>query len=176
MYISQRYVCFYSWVFGNEEKIVIPIASIDSITKEDVMLIDTALCINIKNGRSYFFASYLHRDDCYNLINSLMKPQHRSNDAEERAWTFKTSDSDASHPHIQQQALQRATTHLNFGQARPQVALNDETGGMEIIKTSFPLTSCQFYNLFLTNHAPFSLVKYHEQKDDKEIQVRGCMV
>ncbi len=57
MYITNRFICFYSNLFGLEKKIRIPYSHIRSITKENTaMVIPNAIAIS--TGTQF---SYLHK-------------------------------------------------------------------------------------------------------------------
>lgn len=73
MFITNKFVCFYCSHFGAEKKIRIPYKQIRTITKENTaMVIPNA--IEIKTLKtSYMFRSFLSRDECFNLINSVLK-------------------------------------------------------------------------------------------------------
>lgn len=50
MYITNKFICFYSNLFGLEKKIRIPYSHIKSITKENTaMVIPNAICISTGN-------------------------------------------------------------------------------------------------------------------------------
>jgi hypothetical protein len=73
MFITNRFVCFYCNHFGAEKKVRIPYKQIQAVTKENTaMVIPNA--IQITTARTaYMFRSFLQRDECFSIINSLWK-------------------------------------------------------------------------------------------------------
>ncbi|GJQ12692.1 hypothetical protein GpartN1_g4483.t1 [Galdieria partita] len=63
LYMTNSYLCFFSGLFGRPLRVVIPLSDILSIRKKNVaMIFPTAIQIVLKDGRKYFFASFLTRN------------------------------------------------------------------------------------------------------------------
>jgi len=72
MYITERFLCFYSNVFGLEKKIIIPLSVVLHISKANTaMVIPNA--ITIKTSRKlYVFRSFWDRDSTFDVIEAAL--------------------------------------------------------------------------------------------------------
>ncbi|GMI75806.1 VASCULAR ASSOCIATED DEATH1 [Hibiscus trionum] len=69
MYLFVRYICFYSNIFGFETKKIIAFNEITSVNRAKIAGIFPSAIEIFAGGRRYFFASFLSRDEAFNLIN-----------------------------------------------------------------------------------------------------------
>ena len=70
LYVTERFVCFYSNLFGFEKKIKIPYMAITYISKEyTAVFIPNAIAI-ITAKKEYIFRSFWDRDECFHLLRS----------------------------------------------------------------------------------------------------------
>ncbi|KAJ1417017.1 hypothetical protein B484DRAFT_301097, partial [Ochromonadaceae sp. CCMP2298] len=68
MYITNRFICFYSNLFGLEKKIRIPYTHIRKISKENTaMVIPNAIAIST-DKKDYTFRSFWDREDCFRIL------------------------------------------------------------------------------------------------------------
>jgi hypothetical protein len=75
MYITSRYLCFYSNLFGLEKKIRIPFSHIKEITKENTALvIPNALSVTTFR-KEYLFRSFWDRDECFQVLRFVIDKQ-----------------------------------------------------------------------------------------------------
>eukprot|EP01031_Cornospumella_fuschlensis_P026986 gene26986-32602_t len=73
MYVSTRFICFYSNLFGLEKKIRIPYSHIKNITKENTaMVIPNAIAIST-DKKDYIFRSFWDRDECYKMLTNFLE-------------------------------------------------------------------------------------------------------
>ncbi|NP_001088950.1 GRAM domain containing 2B L homeolog [Xenopus laevis] len=71
LYISARWVCFHSKVFGKDTKITIPVLTITHFKKtKTALLVPNALVISTITER-FIFVSLLSRDTTYKLLKSI---------------------------------------------------------------------------------------------------------
>ena len=71
LYVTERFICFYSNLFGFEKKIKIPYSHITCITKEyTAVFIPNAIAV-ITARKEYVFRSFWDRDDCFDLLKSF---------------------------------------------------------------------------------------------------------
>ncbi|CAM6022337.1 unnamed protein product [Sphagnum balticum] len=68
MYLFNRYVCFYSNIFGYEKKKVIPLKNVTCIRKAKTAGVFPNAIEIIAWGKKHFFASFLSRDEAFRLI------------------------------------------------------------------------------------------------------------
>jgi len=72
MYVTNRFLCFYSNLFGLEKKIRIPYSHITVITKENtVLVIPNAIAITTYR-KEYIFRSFWDRDECYRMLKDFI--------------------------------------------------------------------------------------------------------
>jgi hypothetical protein len=68
LYVTTRFLCFYSNLFGLEKKIRIPYSHISAVTKEKTALvIPNAIAISTIR-KEYIFRSFWDRDECYRML------------------------------------------------------------------------------------------------------------
>jgi len=91
MYITERFLCFYSNLFGLEKKIRIPFSHVTVITKENTALvIPNAIAITTYR-KEYLFRSFWDRDGCYKLLKDAIAKDKSTN-------TLSSESNDATNP------------------------------------------------------------------------------
>eukprot|EP00736_Rhodelphis_marinus_P010868 Rmarinus@m.23911 len=79
IFLTQHYICFYSSIFGQRIKLIIPFLEVANMKKtcDPVTgLISNAIEITTRDLRQYLFASFISRDDAYNLMVELWRGAH----------------------------------------------------------------------------------------------------
>lgn len=72
LYVSENYFSFYSNVFGYITKIVFPVSSISSITKEKtVKVFPNAIALLLSDDTKHIFGSFLSRESAYQLMGMI---------------------------------------------------------------------------------------------------------
>eukprot|EP01022_Parablepharisma_sp_SALTPOND_P010792 TRINITY_DN1445_c0_g1_i1.p2 TRINITY_DN1445_c0_g1~~TRINITY_DN1445_c0_g1_i1.p2 ORF type:complete len:1125 (+),score=132.08 TRINITY_DN1445_c0_g1_i1:5163-8537(+) len=77
LYVTKTALCFYSpfnnaTLFGGSTKIVIPLAEVVEVRKRhNVVIFDNSISVHTANAE-FFFTSFLHRDDAYNLVKKCI--------------------------------------------------------------------------------------------------------
>ncbi|KAG0326940.1 hypothetical protein BGZ99_008704 [Dissophora globulifera] len=73
MYISENYLCFYSFMLGMETKIFLELKDIGDLQKEKSKrgVFADAVRVVMKDGQEYFFSNLFHRDETYDLLVQL---------------------------------------------------------------------------------------------------------
>ncbi|GJD11825.1 protein vascular associated death 1, chloroplastic [Galdieria sulphuraria] len=72
LYMTNSYLCFFSGLFGRPLRVVIPLNDISSIRKKNVaMIFPTAIQVVLKDGKKYFFASFLARNLAFQRLYLL---------------------------------------------------------------------------------------------------------
>lgn len=80
LYVSENYFSFYSNVFGYVTKLVIPIASVSSITREKTAkFFNNAIALQLTETR-HVFGSFLSRETAYHLMSSIHSKNDLSSD------------------------------------------------------------------------------------------------
>jgi len=73
MYVTKKFLCFYSNLFGLEKKIRVPYSHISVISKENTALVIPNAISVTTFRKEYIFRSFWDRDECYNLIKELVE-------------------------------------------------------------------------------------------------------
>lgn len=78
LYVSENYFSFYSNVFGYVTKLVIPISTVEKITKEKTAkFFPNAIALQLNEAQKpHVFGSFLSREAAYQLMSSI----HRKNE------------------------------------------------------------------------------------------------
>ncbi|KAI8605096.1 rab-GTPase-TBC domain-containing protein [Dissophora ornata] len=73
MYISENYLCFYSFMLGMETKIFLELKDIGDLQKEKSKrgVFADAIRVVMKDGQEYFFSNLFHRDETYDMLVQL---------------------------------------------------------------------------------------------------------
>ncbi|ORY07182.1 TBC-domain-containing protein [Neocallimastix californiae] len=73
MYISRNFVCFYSFILGNETKITIPLKDVELISKiaSRSGVFNNCISIATKDKQEYVFSNLFHREQTYQLLDEL---------------------------------------------------------------------------------------------------------
>ncbi|KAG0611474.1 hypothetical protein M758_7G143600 [Ceratodon purpureus] len=68
MYLFERYVCFYSNIFGYEKKKIVPLKDVTCVRKARTASVFPNAIEIVSWGKKHFFASFLSRDEAFRLI------------------------------------------------------------------------------------------------------------
>ncbi|KAJ3151541.1 hypothetical protein HDU89_001984 [Geranomyces variabilis] len=73
MYISLSHLCFYSFVFGVETKVVIELKDIEELAKDKSKrgVVNDAIRIKLRNQAEHVFSNLFHRDESFDLLEHL---------------------------------------------------------------------------------------------------------
>ncbi|KAI9141144.1 rab-GTPase-TBC domain-containing protein [Paraphysoderma sedebokerense] len=73
MYISENYLCFYSFILGKETKLFLELKDIVELKKDRSKkgMVSDAIRIKIRDGHEHFFSNLFHRDETYELLEQL---------------------------------------------------------------------------------------------------------
>lgn len=74
LYISEHYLAYYSYIFGVESKILLELKSINQLKKErsKKTLPPDTISVTTADGREFRFSNLFHRDETYDLLQSLI--------------------------------------------------------------------------------------------------------
>ncbi|CAM8943134.1 unnamed protein product [Rhodiola kirilowii] len=78
MYVFRSYMCFYSNIFGFETKRIIPFSSITVLRRAKTAGIFPNAIEVIAEEKKHFFASFLSRDEAFNLLTDLWPDHEKS--------------------------------------------------------------------------------------------------
>ncbi|KAF9182514.1 hypothetical protein BGZ51_004702 [Haplosporangium sp. Z 767] len=73
MYISENYLCFYSFMLGMETKIFLELKDVGDLQKEKSKrgVFADAIRVVMKDEQEYFFSNLFHRDETYDMLVQL---------------------------------------------------------------------------------------------------------
>ncbi|KAF9336839.1 hypothetical protein BG006_007210 [Podila minutissima] len=73
MYISENYLCFYSFMLGMETKIFLELKDVGDLQKEKSKrgVFADAIRVVMKDSQEYFFSNLFHRDETYDMLVQL---------------------------------------------------------------------------------------------------------
>uniref|UniRef100_A0A8C9W3K0 GRAM domain-containing protein n=1 Tax=Scleropages formosus TaxID=113540 RepID=A0A8C9W3K0_SCLFO len=72
LYVSENYLCFHSSVLLKETKVVVPVANVRAVKKQNTALVvPNALSVRTADGEKYLFTSLRNRESCYKLLCSV---------------------------------------------------------------------------------------------------------
>ncbi|KAF9420202.1 hypothetical protein BGZ94_009182 [Podila epigama] len=73
MYISENYLCFYSFMLGMETKLFLELKDIGDLQKEKSKrgVFADAIRVVMKDSQEYFFSNLFHRDETYDMLVQL---------------------------------------------------------------------------------------------------------
>lgn len=137
MYITNRYLCFYSNLFGLEKKIRIPYSHITAITKENTaIVIPNAIAITTYR-KEYLFRSFWDRDECYRMLKEFMTRYKQEGSARRGSVPAKRSSQHQHQSHHPQQGDQ-ASRHGSSTQrdSLDVVTSTSHAGNVTTIRTS----------------------------------------
>ncbi|KAJ8613378.1 hypothetical protein CTAYLR_002305 [Chrysophaeum taylorii] len=197
LYVTDRFICFYSNLFGFEKKIKIPYSYITCITKEyTAVFIPNAIAI-ITARKEYIFRSFWDRDECYEVLRSMhdlyrgvVEPEARieeggTTDRPELGDAPVVVSSSAESPPGDYSRSDEETPKVVVEETKPpdnkipRILKNDaislgsiaSLGALahELNSTTLAVTIERFFAQFLADDAPFSLAKFHEFQGDTDV-------
>jgi len=95
LYISQNFACFYSNIFGSETIKILPASDITGVQLAKILFIPNSIKI-FTTYESYFFASFLHRDDAYRLLTMISRGESIAHLSPERRKEEKEKEKEKS--------------------------------------------------------------------------------
>ncbi|XP_050429149.1 TBC1 domain family member 9-like [Adelges cooleyi] len=72
LYLSVEYLCFHSFILGNEQKVVIRWADVISLDKSNNVLLSNSITVTTRDKREYCFSMFLHNSEVYKLMKQLV--------------------------------------------------------------------------------------------------------
>ncbi|XP_016330026.1 GRAM domain-containing protein 3-like isoform X4 [Sinocyclocheilus anshuiensis] len=72
LYVTDSSLCFFSSVLLKDTKLVVPVASVSVLKKQNTaLLVPNAVSIRTTDGEKYLFVSLRNREGCYKLLRSV---------------------------------------------------------------------------------------------------------
>ena len=199
LYVTERFICFYSNLFGFEKKIKIPYSHVTCVTKENTaVFIPNAIAV-ITARKEYVFRSFWDRDDCFNLLRAyhemyrtVLEPASSHVEEEETQQESPKEEKFETHvetPSVPKQDLLKRIEGIAGPPverpATPDVADTpeharstakafsrevDSTKLAETLHTcTLPVSVDEFFAHFLADGCGFPLTKFHEGQGDLEV-------
>ena len=161
LFCTDNYLCFYANILGFKTKQVIPFKEVIAVRRIKGA-ISNSIEIACNNKKSYFFGSFLRRNEAFQFIYSLWK---NSGYCDEQQDTGQWSDTEDD----------LGQTDENNGEEDKEgfamLPSEDIGDAIETVKVILPLTPQKFFDLFLSESAVFSLAEYCRDRGDTELEV-----
>lgn len=157
LFCTDNYLCFYANILGFKTKQVIPFKEVIMV-KRNKGTISNTIEVACNNKKSYFFGSFLRRNEAFQFIYSLWR---NSGYCDEKAETGQWSDTEDP-PQIDENAAEEDKEGLMM---LPQEDIGD---AVESLKTILPVTPQKFFELFFAEKAAFSLSDFCLGRGDTE--------
>jgi len=192
LYCSERYLCFYSNLFGNKILQLILFADVQAIEKENRLLVNPGITVRTKE-EEFHFASFINREKSLRSLITLWRKEPReiadgsssivqdispatdggfdnntanSNEYHEIAETV----SEDVHDEGELEADELTSIVLSAEEERTINFLHDLGKLKELVCAEIPVSVLKFFTLFYADESDFTH-KYHEQRGDKELVV-----
>ncbi|XP_008437769.2 protein VASCULAR ASSOCIATED DEATH 1, chloroplastic isoform X8 [Cucumis melo] len=170
MYLFVHYICFYSNIFGFETKKIIPFREIIAVRKAKTAGIFPN-AIEICDGeKKYFFASFLSRDEAFNLINDGWLQHAKGTEA---TMTKQKSINESSRQEIGILGVEKAkeldpsdssdSTRLLYPSCRIKVS-------EKLVQLEWQINVEDFFSFYFSDNAVDFVSSYHEKCGDKELK------
>ncbi|XP_050532969.1 TBC1 domain family member 9 isoform X2 [Daktulosphaira vitifoliae] len=72
LYLSVEYLCFHSYILGNEQKVAIRWADIVNLEMSNNVLLSDSITVTTRDNRTYCFSMFLHKSEAYALMQQLV--------------------------------------------------------------------------------------------------------
>ena len=198
LYVTERFICFYSNLFGFEKKIKIPYSHVTCVTKENTaVFIPNAIAV-ITARKEYVFRSFWDRDDCFNLLRAyhemyrtVLEPasSHVEEEETQQEKEEEKFEAPVEAPSVpKQDLLKRIEGIAGPPVERPSTpdvadtpeharttakAFSREVDSTKLAETlhtcTLPVSVDEFFAHFLADGCGFPLTKFHEGQGDLEV-------
>jgi hypothetical protein len=198
LYVTERFICFYSNLFGFEKKIKIPYSHVTCVTKENTaVFIPNAIAV-ITARKEYVFRSFWDRDDCFNLLRAyhemyrtVLEPasSHVEEEETQQESPKEKFEAPVEAPSVpKQDLLKRIEGIAGPPVERPSTpdvadtpeharttakAFSREVDSTKLAETLhtcvLPVSVDEFFAHFLADGCGFPLTKFHEGQGDLEV-------
>lgn len=198
MYITTNYVCFYSNIIAKKTKVAIKFTDILSVRKCKILRsIPNSIEIHTP-FKKYFWASFLHRDVAYDLINRRWRTMRKKmgqpviDEVADPDAEIEREEIDLQFSDEEDEEEIRSILELNDNlvtSERPPVSLEcshsfDDTAATRTRYTEvFPITVEEFYRHFLSNKGDRFWKEFHSKDGYHDFSVNpwnlspeGCCV
>ena len=170
MYLTHSYLCFYSYfnsstIIGNDTKIQLKLSDIISIEKKvNLFFFDNSIEIKTKNS-SYFFTSFISRDDAYSIIHRLLPIQIKHISDYKFPLDFLVENRSSR---IELQEILKKTIKNPASTMLPSAYFTDEVFNPPL---SFDISIQKAYELLFSDKSHHFLKSYLEDAGDIEISI-----
>lgn len=160
LFCTDNYLCFYANILGFKTKQVIPFKEVIQV-KRIKGTITNSIEIACNNKKSYFFGSFLRRNEAFQFIYSLWR---NSGYCDEGKDTGHWSDSEDP-PQLEEGSNEEEKEGLSM------LPTEDIGDAVESIKVILPVTPQKFFELFFADNAVFGQYEYCMNRGDTEYEI-----
>lgn len=160
LFCTDNYLCFYANILGFKTKQVIPFKEVIQV-KRIKGTITNSIEVACNNKKSYFFGSFLRRNEAFQFIYSLWR---NSGYCDEGKDTGHWSDSEDP-PQVDEGSNEEEKEGLSM------LPTEDIGDAFESLKVILPVTPQKFFELFFADNAVFGQYEFCMTRGDTEYEI-----
>jgi VAD1 Analog of StAR-related lipid transfer domain/GRAM domain len=159
LFCTDNYLCFYANILGFKTKQVIPFKEVITIRRIKGA-ISNSIEIACNNKKSYFFGSFLRRNEAFQFIYNLWKNSGYFDEKQDIGQWSDTEDTPPGEENIEEEEKEGLT----------MLPSEDIGDAIESVKVILPVTPQKFFDLFFADEAVFGFPDYSKQRGDTELE------
>ena len=160
LFCTDNYLCFYANILGFKTKQVIPFKEVVQIRRIKGT-ITNSIEIACNNKKSFFFGSFLRRNEAFQFIYSLWRNSGYCDDGKDTGHWSDTEDP----PAIEEASNEEEKEGL-------AMIPNEDIGdAVESLKVVLPFTPQKFFELFFSENPTFGVKDYCTLRGDTEFEI-----
>ena len=158
LFCTDNYLCFYANILGFKTKQVIPFKEVIGVRRIKGT-ISNSIEVVCNNKKSYFFGSFLRRNEAFQFIYSLWKNSGYCDPKQDTGQWSDTEDPPSN---------EEASEEEKDSFAMPPT--EDVGDAIETIKVILPITPQKFFDLFIADTAIFPFSEFCNDRGDTELE------
>ncbi|CRK88656.1 CLUMA_CG002406, isoform A [Clunio marinus] len=132
LYVSENYFSFYSNVFGYITKIVFPVGTVISITKEKTAkFFPNAIALQLSDGTRHIFGSFLSREEAYQLMQMIHRKTEASIEAPD---VFEAVSDEVDEANVQEVSSIDDTSSVSGSESSAQIKITSVQGESDAVQ------------------------------------------
>ena len=160
LFCTDNFLCFYANILGFKTKQVIPFKEVVAVRRIKGT-ISNSIEIACNNKKSYFFGSFLRRNEAFQFIYSLWKNSGYCDEKQDTGQWSDTEDPPANDENSGEEDKEGLT----------MLPSEDIGDAIESLKVILPVTPQKFFELFYSDDAVFGFNAYCTDRGDTELEI-----
>lgn len=160
LFCTDNFLCFYANILGFKTKQVIPFKEVVAVRRIKGT-ISNSIEIACNNKKSYFFGSFLRRNEAFQFIYSLWKNSGYCDEKQDTGQWSDTEDPPAGDENSGEEDKEGLT----------MLPSEDIGDAIESLKVILPVTPQKFFELFYSDDAVFGFNAYCTDRGDTELEI-----